>query len=82
MYPLWRADGRQLFYLTGTSMAVVDVTDPRRPGPARTLMPWLWVNWWAVDRPGKRFLRPVTSETDMVEPITVVLNWTSTLRRR
>jgi hypothetical protein len=82
-YPLWSADGRQLFYLTRGSLAVVDMSQPLRPGVPQPLpLQWNWPNTLVVDQAGERFLRPVTSEADAEEPITVVVNWTSTLRRK
>ena len=86
--PLWRADGKELFYLSaagGTAMAV-DVTtggvfqagipEPLFKVPANVL-------FWDVTSDGKRFLMPAPSAAGAAPqpPFTVVLNWDQELKR-
>jgi Tol biopolymer transport system component len=81
--PQWSSDGRQLFYVSQGSLAVVDMSQPLRPGVPQALpVRWNWRNILVIDRAGERFLRPVTGEADADEPITVIVNWTSTLPRK
>jgi Tol biopolymer transport system component len=84
--PHWRADGRELFYLdaNGTMTAVsIDATDTF--GLPKALFPTGLVsinNMYAVTRDGQRFLvdaRPPNAST--VTPLTVMVNWTSTLQK-
>ena len=79
--PRWSGDGREIFYGTLNSLTVVDVSDVRRPGTPQALFPWPYQDLWTVDPSGQRFLRPVASESEDAETITVIVNWTSTLRR-
>ena len=86
--PHWRADGRELFYLdaTGTMTAVsIDLNDTSPAfGLPKTLFPAGVVsvnNMYAVTRDGQRFLvnRPQNAAT--ATPLTVIVNWTSTLQK-
>ena len=88
-HPVWRADGRELFYLDpdGTIMAV-----PIRAGqsveaglPQAVVTPNLFQGTfnqvYAVTKDGQRFLVHATSEKSRgAVPLTVVLNWTSDAR--
>jgi Tol biopolymer transport system component len=87
--PLWRADGRELFFLASPqTLVAVDVKAGQtlETGPVRTLFPTV-VNpnsgsyFYAVSRDGQRFLmrEPVsTSGTERDrEPLYIVTNWTS-----
>jgi Tol biopolymer transport system component len=88
--PVWRADGKELFYLApdGTLMAVpIDTTGQFRPGVAqalfRTAVP-IFNNsrgQYAVTRDGKRFLMTATPQKPSIAPLTVVLNWTATIQK-
>ena len=89
-HPVWRADGRELFYLEGdgTIMAV-----PIRGGrsfeaglPQAVFSTNLWQatfnQVYAVTRDGQRFLVNATSQkSSSAVPLTVVLNWTSDVGR-
>ena len=85
--PHWRADGRELFYLdaAGTMTAVpIDVTASSPAGLPTTLFPAGVVsinNMYAVTKDGQRFLvnRPQNAAT--AAPLTVIVNWTSTLQK-
>jgi Tol biopolymer transport system component len=86
--PLWRADGKELFYLTldGTLMAVpMSGAAAMEPGIATTLfrtpVPVVnaVTNQYAVSADGQRFLLAVPSGNGGQMPITVTLNWASRL---
>jgi hypothetical protein len=85
--PFWRADGRELYYVTPAGkMMAVQVT----PGPAGSLefaapvelfqtpfsQPLLTIDLYSPSRDGRRFLmiRPREAATART-PITVVVNW-------
>jgi eukaryotic-like serine/threonine-protein kinase len=85
--PHWRADSRELFYLdaAGAMTAVpIDLTASPPAGLATTLFSAGAVsiinNMYAVTKDGQRFLvnRP---ESAAATPLTVIVNWVSTLRR-
>jgi len=86
--PHWRADGRELFYLdaAGTMMAVpIEATDAFAAGLPKALFPAGVVSAnqaYAVTKDGQRFLvstRPQSAGT--TPPLTVIVNWTSTLQK-
>jgi Tol biopolymer transport system component len=86
MEPQWRADGRELFYLsTDGKLMSVDVRigaafeagDPRPLFPARVA--GIARNHYVVARDGSRFLINTMPEPTTATPITVVMNWTNLL---
>jgi hypothetical protein len=89
-HPVWRADGRELFYLgpDGTMMSVPIGAEPSfNAGPPRALF---HANVWtlarnqvyAVTRDGQRFLvNAKPQKSGGTAPLTVVLNWTAAIRR-
>ena len=86
--PHWRADGRELFYLdaTGTMTAVsIDLNDTSPSfGLPQPLFPAGVVsvnNMYAVTRDGQRFLVNKPQTTVTATPLTVIVNWTSTLQK-
>ncbi|HVR29938.1 MAG TPA: protein kinase, partial [Thermoanaerobaculia bacterium] len=85
--PLWRRDGRELYYLDtlGRLVAVpIAAGDPLRPGPPETLFAARLEEsadrQYDVAADGQRFLlnRSLTSDT---APLVVVLDWTALLER-
>ena len=90
MAPRWRADGRELFYLTPNRqmMAVPVSTGPRFEvgGPAMLFeapLPNLEIVGmpYAVAPDGKRFLVSVPIESPVANtPLAVITNWASSLR--
>jgi Tol biopolymer transport system component len=89
--PVWRRDGRQLFYRVGDAMMAVDIqTSPAfSAGKPRTLFdkPYersnaLWANYDAA--PDNRHLLMVRRETPSapVTRINVVLNWVDDLKQK
>jgi Tol biopolymer transport system component len=88
--PVWRADGRELFYLRtdGTLMAVpVEAVGQFAAGQHqalfRTAVPIFNSSrgQYAVTKDGKRFLTTASPEQPSVAPLTVVLNWTATIQK-
>jgi Tol biopolymer transport system component len=88
--PKWRRDGKELFYVAGTSIMAVEVrTDGAgfEFGAAKPLfeiraMPFVPHSQYDVTADGQRFLVNTTIEENLTRPITVVLNWTATLPRK
>ena len=85
--PRWRADGKELFYLTldGVMMSV-DTRDPANPGAPRKLFePRFWVNpvedQYDVTADGQRFLL-IVPEGQQATRLTVLTNWPSLLAGR
>jgi len=87
--PLWRHDGKELFYLSavgGTAMAVdVSTSGVFQAGVPKTLFKVpAGVLFWDVTSDGKRFLMASptgTSEAAPQERFTVVLNWQAALKK-
>jgi hypothetical protein len=88
MAPVWRADGKELFYITPVgklmSVAFKGGAQPETSSPAELFQTHLRVdpryNQYTVTSDGQRFLlhEPV-EEND--QPFYVILNWTSLLKR-
>ncbi len=93
MFPRWRADGRELFYVApdGTMMAVPlsesASGDTLNNGTPVALFRERIVGGgaplpggtyqYSAARDGQRFLVNVTTEDATASPITIVLNWTA-----
>jgi serine/threonine-protein kinase len=85
--PVWSANGRELFYRSGTKMMVVPLAagSEFRPGDARVLFTIPFdaggvYATYSVSRDGQRFLMPETPGTAAPPPqIVVVLDWFSEL---
>jgi serine/threonine protein kinase/Tol biopolymer transport system component len=88
-HPVWRADGKELFYLSaaGTMMAVpINATGQLKGGEPQTLFQpgRLILNRgqaYAVTKDGGRFLVKVALQESFVAPITVVVNWTAAIQK-
>lgn len=89
-HPVWRADGRELFYLAadGTMMTVAVGSghsfDAGRPRALFSPNVWrLTANQvYAVTKNGRRFLVNTTSQkSSSLVPLTVVLNWTAAIHK-
>ncbi|MBZ5696531.1 MAG: protein kinase [Acidobacteriia bacterium] len=83
--PLWRRDGKELFYLSldGQAMAVdVSTAGVFQAGIPKTLFKVpRGVLFWDVSTDGKRFLMPSPSAASAQPPFTVVLNWETGLKK-
>ncbi len=85
----WRADGKELFYLAGNRLMVVEVKTEAEVFEFGTPKPLFEVRLEAnfprsryqVAANGQRFLVNVPIETAAPSPITVVVNWTGGLKR-
>jgi DNA-binding winged helix-turn-helix (wHTH) protein/Tol biopolymer transport system component len=88
--PVWRSDGKELFYLSpGHSIVSVpfEPTEPPligRPKPLfRAPISFSGApNHYTVDSEGRRFLITVEDPTTYLSPITVMVNWTTGLETR
>ena len=87
MYPRWRSDGRELYYLSEEKKVMaVEIRSAAAGleiGVARPLfqpdLANLADNWYEVSPDGRRFLLSTRGPRGNL-PLTVVLNWTSDLR--
>jgi len=86
--PLWRGDGKELFYigLNETAMAVdVETSGVFRAGIPKPLFKLpAGVVFWDVTSDGKRFILPLPSAANAANPanpLTVVLNWQAELKK-
>ncbi len=83
--PLWRRDGKELFYISPGGMAMaVDVNtkgvfQAGIPKPLFKVTSGLF--YWDVSADGKRFLMPAPSAPNARAPFTVVLNWQAGLKK-
>ena len=89
-HPLWRADGRELFYLgpEGTMMSVPVGAGPSFDAglPQALFRANVWTlarnQVYAVTKDGQRFLVTTTPQKSSgPAPLTVVLNWTAALNK-
>ncbi|MGH9588922.1 MAG: hypothetical protein ACRD25_00945, partial [Terracidiphilus sp.] len=89
--PLWRGDGKELFYLSpDNEVMAVDVRADSRefqagePKPlfksALANLAW-WRNSYAVSHDGQRILILVPASEAKPEPIAVVMNWQALLKK-
>ena len=87
--PMWRGDGKELFYLNGNRLMAVEVNEdgesiragiPRELFEAR-LTPEQRRNRYVVTSDGKRFLMNALVEEQEHASIRVVLNWPGLLKR-
>ena len=85
----WRGDGKELFYLAldGTMMAVpIQAGDAMEPGIPQSLFQTgiataTVLRQFAVTEDGQRFLLLAPLPAESATAITVVLNWTASLKR-
>jgi eukaryotic-like serine/threonine-protein kinase len=85
--PHWRGDGKELFYLDadGAMTAVpVDASDTFEVGSPTTLFRPGVISlnqMYSVTRDGQRFLINTRPQNAISTPLTVIVNWASTLRK-
>jgi hypothetical protein len=84
----WRADGRQLFFLSAATFGLMAADIDTRAGfqagtPRRlfTAPPPLLPTSWSVAADGKRALFITTPAGGRTPPFTVVVNWAATLKQ-
>jgi serine/threonine protein kinase len=91
MQPVWRPDGKELFFLTSDSMFMASAVDAaggfkhRAPVPLfqyATLVSAVGVNkHYAVAKDGRRFLVNALQEQSRSIPLTVIVNWLATVQQ-
>ena len=87
--PVWRRDGKELFYLAGRSIMAVDVDTAavfKSAAPKKLFEGnFASVNGggyrWDAAGDGKRFLLKPVGDASAQEPITLVLNWATGLKK-
>jgi dipeptidyl aminopeptidase/acylaminoacyl peptidase len=87
--PMWRGDGKELFYLNGNKLMAVEVNgdgESFRPGIPKELFeahltPDQRRNRYVVTADGKRFLMNALVEEQERASFRVVLNWPALLKR-
>jgi Tol biopolymer transport system component len=87
--PVWRADGKELFYIgqDGSMMSVpIDATGQFSAGAPQALFSTTYRRGanqrYAVTKDGKRFLVSATPLQSRAIPLTVLLNWQEELKQR
>lgn len=91
IFPVWRADGRELFFIGGTNPASMHAAEIKAQGSAfqvesvKSLFPVSPIpavgELFDVSPDGRRFLLPVPPIVGSV-PMTLVLNWTADLDKK
>jgi Tol biopolymer transport system component len=84
--PIWRADGRELYYVDGTSVFAVSIdnTNALGVGKPRKLFDQPSARFYGVSRDGKQFLfadRQADAVAIQLAEIRVVTNWFEELER-
>jgi eukaryotic-like serine/threonine-protein kinase len=87
-YPVWRRDGKELYFVSGNKLMAVDVkTDgpPFTAGIPKPLFeanfrPGNWSSIYTVTADGQRFLAITDIVEQSIPPITVVTNWAAELK--
>jgi hypothetical protein len=85
--PQWRPDGKELFYVAGDgklmAVAIETAGNAVKAGSPLALFQTIYQGGvyahYAASSDGQRFLVPVPPALEDAAPITVVVNWTSTL---
>jgi Tol biopolymer transport system component len=79
--PIWRRDGKELFYLSGGNAVAVEVKpgSPFQTGAPKPLFPWPWHHPCDVSADGQRFLTVIPDKEARPVPITLIQNWTARL---
>jgi hypothetical protein len=87
--PVWRRDGKELFYLSGRAIMAVEVDTGAvfKSGTPRKLFEGNFAGIsgggyrWDAAPDGKRFLMKATGDAAAQEPITLILNWSAGLNK-
>jgi Tol biopolymer transport system component len=88
--PMWRQDGKELFYLSPNSSIVSVAFDPASPPvigrPTALFRPPINTsttrNHYAVTPDGQKFLINVEDQSSYLSPITVIVNWIDALEAK
>jgi serine/threonine protein kinase len=82
--PRWRADGKELFYLAPDDRLTVAEVDLKAGAvEVKKITPLFGpvTAGYGVSADGQRFLTALPPDGEVAEPLTVVLNWTSGLKK-
>ncbi len=81
--PAWRADGKELFYLSGKQLMAASVNNGGTEFQASTPRPLFAIEGanYAVSRDGQRILTSVVTERAPTPPISVALHWTAEVKK-
>ncbi len=89
--PMWRRDGKELFFLTpDQKLMAVDVNTtagtfqagiPKELFQTQAIPPSYWRNIYVPSGDGQRFLMLTPASEAKAAPITVVVNWTATMKK-
>jgi len=95
--PMWRHDGKELFYLSrgnsasrgdklmsvavDTNAAAFQAGIPKELFETQLIPLWYWRNVYAASPDGQRFLMVVPAAEAKPQPITVVLNWPALVKK-
>ena len=89
--PVWRKDGKELFFTSGDKLVAVDVTTSGAQFEASAVRPLFPVrvpaaglgtrSTFAVTPDGSRFLVNTWDADNAIAPITLVVNWPETLKK-
>ena len=89
--PMWRRDGKELYYLTpdeklmavdvNTTSAAFQAGIPRELFHVQLVPTSYWRNIYLPSPDGQRFLMVVPATQAKPEPVTVVVNWPSMLKK-
>ncbi|MGB6430516.1 MAG: protein kinase [Candidatus Acidiferrales bacterium] len=87
-YPVWRRDGKELYFVSSGELMAVDVTtdgpqfEAGIPKPlfSADFRPGNWSSVYAPTADGQRFLALTTVEQQSISPIAVVTNWPASLK--
>ncbi len=81
--PAWRADGKELFYLSGKQLFAASVSNGGTEFQVSASQPLFEIEGanYAVSRDGQRFLTSVVTERAPTPPINVALNWTAEVKK-
>jgi Tol biopolymer transport system component len=88
VYPMWRGDGKELFYLTEDGRVLAAQIKSEAPFQTEVPQQLFQTNIkfgagcpYAVNRDGSRFLIFTPAEASDPAPLTVMLNWTASLKQ-
>jgi hypothetical protein len=90
-HPVWRADGKELFYLAADRAMMAIAVDTTREftlgGVPQTLFPTLAAGGlnpsqvYGATKDGSRFLINTRPQQNITAPLTVLVNWTATIQK-
>ncbi len=81
--PAWRADGKELFFLSGKQLMAASVNNGGTEFQASAPRPLFEIEGanYSPSKDGQRFLTSVVTERAPTPPINVALNWTAEVKK-